>query len=440
MTKARVEPRMAAHLAKLDKYRQAQLSKDDQRSNESSKRKLAALHGAASEIERFLNSTGEYLRNVTSRTRRMLSEGLGGEPQYFGYAEDTFPISLKPEATRLLKKAMQIMDEKGFRFGPALLTPREHKEIGSSGYGGIFWDYDPDMPVPLIQTILVAEGKKDVPDSAEVYTQDEIDRARRLTGETALDPQTGRVTKLVDSEAANDSYYFLSPQRREEIMREEEDLLTSLEQLANTGFRRHHKVATLLADLEAVAEGQITTPGLKRRFRSVLKEVPSRHPISLEGYVRDLRKIAFETGKWDLILTPQEVLLRAGGRVDLLYLTRPYTPLAIQDGTPIADIAKIRKGERSMVVNTDLMDYEMPFGFRLERLDAKGNTVRSPTFLNHNDGVTPLTDRIKEFYAGQVNVPFARPEDWHYEGRDDKKTHPLEKLAQSILNYTLRVS
>ena len=310
--------------------------------------------------------------------------------------------------------------EKGFRFGPSLLTSREHKEIGSTGYGGIYWDTDPDIPIPILKARLLASGQLDANTTqheSSSYSMDEVDHARRLAGKTRLNLATGRVTDETDPQATNDSYYFLSPQRRGEVIQKEEELVVEAGTITQAVVAEHANNATVVDILAAYIDGELTTPEFQKRYEAVMATTGTKHfTLNIDHDTpKEAKKLAFESGKWDRILTPQEILLRIGGRVDESYLVRPYTPLAVQDDQPLEEIANLRRGEQSMVVNATILQYEMPFGFRLEELDENGNTIKSPTFLDRNDGVETIEDQARSMYAGQINFPFARPEDWFYQ-------------------------
>lgn len=242
-----------------------------------------------------------------------------------------------------------------------------------------------------------------------------MDRARRLLGITRLDLTTGRVTDEIDQEAAKDSYYFLSPERRVEVIKRENEILAEIEKITQAALATHEGNRGILPSLAAYAAGELTTPDLQAQYESVLERNTERYSLLLTSQTKELKRLAVETGKWDYILTPQEIMLRVGATVDPNYLSRPYIPLAIQDGRNIEEIALLRQGERSIIINTTLLEYEIPFGFRLEELDPQGNTIKSPTFLSRDDGETVIEDaRFCENFGPQIKFPFARPMDWFY--------------------------
>lgn len=392
------------------------VTEDDQWSSDPSRKRLYLLHQASTTFGRFIQLVERDVTALPQNTAAYLRSGSSEFFSYFLTIPDAIPPSYQEQASQLVEELEAIRKEKGFRFGPSLLTSREHKEIGSTGYEGIYWDTDPDVPIPLLKARLIALGQLDqfIPDASDTYTIEEVDRARRLTGKTRLDLLTGRVTDQIDPEAANDSYYFLSSQRRGEIIQQEAELVMQASVIAKAAVSEHTNNATIIDELAAYIDGELTIPQLRAHYEAVLAYSSRRYPLHLETFIQEAKKVAFETGKWDQILTPQEILLRVGGQVDEHYLTRPYTPLAVQDGESVEEIASLRSGEQSMVINTALLEYEMPFGFRLEELDDTGNTVKSPTFLDRDYGTEVIEDEARSAYAGKVNFPFARPEDWFY--------------------------
>ena len=391
------------------------VTEDDEYSDDPQRRKAFWLSSANTEVERFLEGIHDPLATLRDRCAEALQSG--GHEHWFLYAVEDIPPSNREQAAAVFDELRNIINEKGFRFGPALLTPREHDQIGSSGYSGIYWDTDPDIPVPLLRDRLIATGKITPEDEygSELYTYDEVDRARRLMGDTTLDPQTHRVTDEIDEEAASDSYHFLSPDRREEVKAREAELLKEIDRLAKLALAEHATSREIVAYLAAYAEGQVTTPQIREQMEAVMSRASRNHTPYLDRTMSELRQLALETGKWDRILTPQEILLRSGGEVDPKYLSRPYTPLAVQDGASMEEIVALRQGESPIVVNATVLEYEMPFGFRLENLDDEGDTVKSPTFIDKNDEETIIeTEEFRSYYVDRIKVPFAREDDWYY--------------------------
>ncbi|RJQ24686.1 hypothetical protein C4577_07215 [Candidatus Parcubacteria bacterium] len=386
---------------------------DDMYSDNLGRRKLYWVQNAASEVDRVLDSISRELTAFPQISRETLQTGESGNSiTLFMTIPQAVLAQYREQAVSFIGEMRSLAHEKGFRFEPALLTSKEHKNISSSGYGGIFWDTDPDVPIPILRDRLVAEGKLDQ-DRSETYTLEEVDRARRLAGMTKLDLATGRVTDEIDQKAADNSYYFLSPERQVEVVRREDEILTEIERITKTALAAHKTARDILPSLVAYADGEITTPALKAQYEILVERTTETYGLSLTRQIRELKRLAVETGKWDYILTPQEIMLRSGGSVDPRYLAQPYTPLAIQDGTDVEKVTDLRQGEQSITVNTSLLEYEMPFGFRLEELDAQGNTVKSPTFLSRDDGETVIEDeRFCEYYGQQIKFPFARPTDW----------------------------
>lgn len=365
----------------------------------------AALPGSCQDI---LHGRNDYTIGINEASRSVL-------PAY------------RDQAGALFDEIGAIFHEKGFRFSAALLTPREHEKVGSSGYGQ-YYDLDPDVPIPLLQRRLIAEGTKGYfdPDSNvdTLLTVAEVDRARRLHGMPVIDITTGRVTGQIDEAAAADSYFFLSPERREQVIKREQEILVGLKAISDSmmaDFKRSEGIFDLLAEY---MEGKITSPQMQAHYETlVVPLLVVDSSFDLSNAIWEAKKLAFATGKWDRILTPQEILLRVKGKVGKRYLAHPYTPLGIQDGEPLERIAALRRGEQSMIVNSGILgDYAMPFGFRLEELDEQGNTLRSPTFVDTAYGTTvEESERFRKTFTDRLSFPYARPEDW-YSRNAPKKT------------------
>lgn len=396
------------------------VTEDDQYSDDPQRRKLFCIHSAASEIHKFVTNVREDLSAFPKTCRAILQEGEdGGTVAYLAALPQSIPVAYRELGVATIGEIKAIVREKGFRFKAALFSSREHKTVGSSGYGGIYWETDPDVPIPLLHTRLAAAGLIVLKerDTQNTMTIDEADHARRLVGMTRLDLTTGRVTKEVDKTAAADSYYFLSPGRRVEVINREQELMVGVEEITRQTIDEHSSTQDFLCAMIAYGNGKMLTPELQARYKEILSRASERHQIVLVNQLRDLKQIVFETGLRDFMLTPQEILLREGGVVDSLYLAQPYVPLAVQDGLSAAEIAKLRRGENSMVVNANILEYSMSFGFRLEELNEEGQTIKSPTFLDvYGDKIAEEDEEYRTYFGPLINVPFARPGDWFYKG------------------------
>ncbi len=364
------------------------------------------------------NSIGKVLGDLRRRATTVPQE-CGELLQRGGnYEAHEYPLTIamlpdyQERAAALLAEVGDIVHEKGFVHSPALDTPREHEQMGSSGYGGIFFETDPDIPVPLLHDRLVAEGKLE-----RIYnysfTVDQLDRARRLEGMTTLDLATGRVTDEKDEAAAHDSYHFLAPGRRAEVIAREQAIVQELAELASLGVVRYEPATGIVDVIAEYMDGRVTSPQMQELYEGLV--MSKGDLIDLAPVIKEAKQLAFGTGKWDHILTPQEILLRikTKTKVPKQYLAHPYTPLAIQDGVSAEEVARLRQGEQSMVVTSNMSGYEMPWGFRLEELDEQGNTIQSPTILDRNKLAPIEDDHFKTSFASIV-VPFARPADWYY--------------------------
>ena len=392
-------------------------NQDDSEFGESFDQKKARVLG---ETQAQIDSILRHVEPL-SKINTTVQASFHSDPNPFEFVSlpDLFSTDSTAEAQSLFKEALSIVQEKGFRFVPSLLTGAEHSRIGSSGYGK-FEKEDPDMPVPLLEPRLAAAGKIEPPDATPMGF-DEVDRARRLAGMTYLDPATQRVTTQKDVAAAADSYHFLSSERKEAIQKREIEILGRVTDLANHSLAQYQGIRGLRDDVQRYMEGELTSPQMRTRYESAAnimsKETHDRtHFDGLKAILREAKMISFETGKRDNILTPQEIKLRVTGEVLPQYEALPYRPLAVQNGANVQEIAGLRQGEATMVVtNKGIMEFEMPWGFQLQELDPNGDTLQSPTILSR-DSLESIEESLKtdERFKNQVSVPFARLNDWYY--------------------------
>lgn len=364
------------------------------------------------------NRVSQAGEDIAGRVDTVQKEVQGIVQNGSTYARDAVMVEraiLTPyqdQAAPLLSELGDFTEEKGFRWISGLSTPREHREIGSTNWIGYF-EADPDVPVPLIHDRLLAAGDERLKGQKSFgYTVEELDRARRLIGQTALDLETGRLTDEIDEEAASDPYHFLSPERKAEVVAREQIILNRLHALAMAGVRDFEPAWGMVPLLSNYMDGKLTSPQMREAYERIVTS--KGFDLNLSEAIKEAKQIAFGSGNWDRILTPQEILLRFKAKVDKRYKSRPYTPLAIQDGEPIEEIEKLRQGEGSMVVTSGILPYAMPFGFRIEVLDDQGSTVKSPTFLDRHELEPAEDDRFKEHFASTISVPFARQDDWYY--------------------------
>ncbi len=346
----------------------------------------------------------------TPKVEAIFASGTAGAEPYASWvAINTrdMPAPHKEQAGELLREVEALTREKGFLYSGTIMTYDEHTAVGS-GTGAIYRETDPAIPVTLIDQRLVAEGRKR-PDFAQAerhYTAEDIDRARRLTGKTKLDLATGRVTDEVDEAASQDPYYFLSPERRQAVIAREKELAAELQGLFDSVLADARAGAVILDDIQNYMDGQLTTPEMQARYEELIKSKDLG--VNLESALDQAKHIAFESGARDSILTPQEIILRVGAEVDEGYLEKPYVPLALQSNTMVIDeIRQLRVGEGTMVVTTEVLGYERPFGLALEELDSEGSTVKDPALMGV-DGKTPMSDEEMNGFADRIKMPFRR--------------------------------
>ncbi|MBI2144408.1 hypothetical protein HYU17_04645 [Candidatus Woesearchaeota archaeon] len=130
---------------------------------------------------------------------------------------------LVERAKPLFGQALDLWLEKGYRYGPSLLTAREHEKIHSSGYERFM--VLPDTVVSIANQTLKLSEEKDEPMSVG-----EIQRGRILAGMPAIDDSgtvTGEIVPI------SDSYHFLSEQRKGEVKVCEQQIVSTLRTIVN---------------------------------------------------------------------------------------------------------------------------------------------------------------------------------------------------------------
>ncbi len=393
------------------------LTSDDRWHDDPERQRLYLVHGAASYLHSHFRHKSNIFSSLPADSREVFATGQAGPRimPFFMTALSTAAIpALRTQTEDLLTSMEQLVHEKGFRPRADIHTPGEHAGMGST-IGKIFTETDPDVPVSILRGRLIAAGRIDPYEGETAVTVEEIDKARRLSGMTTLNIQTGRATNQVDPRAAFDSYFFLSPGRKTEIIRQEDVLVASAEQIAISHLEEFARGASVISALDSYSKGVIPIGSLKKIYKEVVAKTSGKDEktgLDLDTYIDEVRGIAFSTGTWDRILTPQEILLRVGGEVDERYLAKPYTPLAIQDGEPIDEIAQLRNDEGSMQVPTSILEYNPFWHFRLEEIDQTGSTTQSPAILKTVN--EEVGQDIKDLFGPRITMPFVRPEDWYY--------------------------
>lgn len=405
-----VEEHLRPRPSLLQQLPQTEVDEDGEYNPDPNKRRLYWLQKAYGAINQVIDLALRELGQFPEKFRAAYSSEFDvntlSSPEYF-------PSFQKDMVKYWIEAAHKIGRKKGFRWGGNLLTAHEHHEIGSTIYVG--FDQYPDIPVGVAHhRVMAAEG---VTLKGESYTIEEADKGRRLGGRTRLDLATGRVTDELDPEAAKNSYIFLPPDQVSQVKLREQILQETVEAAIPGAMAEHRRTFQLLTDLERYMFGEMTTPEFNARYAVAFTRYPERNQLDLGSSIEEGRRIAFETGCWDFILTPQEIMLRTRAEVDERYKAFPYTPLAIQDGASRQEIAHLRRGEKFMYVTTGILEFEMPMAFRLEGFIGGRNarTIKSPTFVDrHNPDNSVESDRFREYFADKINFPFPRPKDWFY--------------------------
>ncbi len=303
-------------------------------------------------------------------------------------------------AKPLAKQANDVWLEKGYRFSAALITAREHKECGSSGYGKYM--VMPDTVVSIAnQTLKLREED-------EPMTVEEIRRARILEGMPTID-DTGKVTGEIVP--ITDSYHFLSEKRKAEVKELEQRIISELKGIVSEAVARAAARLTNYKDVvNELASGKLS------RSEGYSKVEALSMPLKV---AEEAIKLAYQEGCRDNILTPMEILL-LGREVGEQFKSNPYTPLGVQKGRmSIAEAGKARKEERFFDMETDVFSgYLFPVALSLEPLNNEGKTERGPSVLDYREK-EPLDIRLIESWKGSVKpIPFSRPVDWYHKPAD----------------------
>lgn len=393
---------------------------EDQYSEDPERRRLCLLRAVQDELSQAIGSTTELLQTLPERYQATFrGEDGGGMVMGFNMARDPDLLpAASPERDNLvalLAMVKNIVAEKGFRSESNIMTYNEHRAIGSTvwiGYG----DMDPDVPIAILDNRR-AQGQ--APEHTP-FTMEETDRARRLRNMTTIDPSTGRITDQTDPVAANDSFHYITDSdRRAELVLCEATILQELRRISEWAIAEIQKGKTLLYDFDAYSKGEIESEALRAACDQVNSRVGEKQRIDFSSCQKMLRQLAFETGRYDAYLTPQEILLRLRGVVTENHLSRPYTPLAVQEGTKTIEVVEQwRQTESSMNIGTQIIPEAegIVFCFRLEELDSTGNTLKTPTFLNRDDPtIESSTDpKFRDYFGPKLQIPFARLGDWFY--------------------------
>ncbi len=329
----------------------------------------------------------------------------------------------------LTAEVEKICWDKGFRYSGALLTPNEHDRCGSTR--GKYGDIAPNIPFPIIESMILEgkingdllaeeleyiEGKSE---DRKGLSLEEVDRARRLSGNTRLNLETGEATKEIDEEASKDSYYFLNEDEKASVVARESKVLTGVSQImAEVSGSLKGKLSILSQKIQAYSKGEVSTANLLQAHDDFCSGLGDRQEFNLKRFIKHLRALNFELGYRDPILTPQEILLRSGAEVGENFTGQPYTPLAIQDRSlSVEEVRRLRDGECGvMIITTQVQgmgDYP-DSTFRLETLDDTGKTVTSPNLVDRDDPGAEMSEQYREMIAPEFakNFPFPRDDDW----------------------------
>lgn len=314
----------------------------------------------------------------------------------------------------LVEEVEAIRSKKGFMYSSSLLTPREHRECGSSGYAGFAGpnsEYD-DMPVPLANAKLQLEKDKGT------VTVEAVRKARELAGMSTIDDK-GYVTEKT---VKRDSYDFLLPESVSEVKNRERSIKAAVDLLSShvmeaQGSYSKRFLQPLRRYLKNVGEGpkRLSTPDLINLLPHI-RDARTGEYIDFSRVIAGAKAITFGLGYRDTILTPQEILI-AGRKINHQGFTNPHMPMGLQgDRLDMRTASRRRAEEQWFMIYTDVFSgYDCYHAISLEPLANDGSTVREPQLTDPNTG-QPLKE-IMDFYKDKCKeIPFARPGDWFYKG------------------------
>jgi hypothetical protein len=353
------------------------------------------------EVNRFTPRTTAQLNRLKTATADAISsrrEFVGGLALIQSLPEG----DLRETAQTLDREIEDLRHELGFRNDT--MTGQEHIDCGSSGFGK--WnDVDPNVPIALLEGQLRARGEG-ISEDYPTQTIEESDHARRLKGRTRLDLETGHVTDEIDEVALANPYHFADAETKARIVLRMDEISEKMNAIVQQALdqmaERHTKLPALI---EAYLAGWTSMRELIDMNQNC------GWGADFSGMFADLRRITFELGTRDWMLTPQEILIRTGGTVDERYLAHPYRPLGIQDGHATREEVNLhRLDEAFMAVNNECLGHERPLGFIFEELDENGDTLQSPRLCNEHNP----TFIHPEEWGVEVAMPMSRPGEWHY--------------------------
>lgn len=309
---------------------------------------------------------------------------------------------LRAQAEPLLATIGAIAKEKGSRAN--IFTYNEHRRIGSTVWSK--FAEEPDVPLGILAL------RWDLDEHHSKLTVEEARIARELEGKTTLD-ESGKVTNRVNPDV-KDSYHFVSPQRKAELIELEQNTVRALADITREAYRRHEEAyGELFAKVKDYMVGKLSTPEMKAVHEKA-------------GFGAELIErawlMSFHYGFRDHMLTPQEIMM-SGRKVERKYRQKPYVPIGIQAGAfSVEEIKKLRGQEKNFPSYTRAFSkWRMPFRLSLEPLTDNGETIRGPTICDEEthepyERGSKLVEYYIENYVNkrQAKAHFARPQDWYY--------------------------
>lgn len=320
---------------------------------------------------------------------------------------DNIGFDFRYDAASLFHKLTDLAREKGFREN--IESYDEHRAIASTVPDR--YSQFPNFPLGVANYLFdvgIPHG--------EILSITEARIARELAGKTTLN-KDGTISEqhAEQSNVPRDIYRFLSPERREEVIKTEQMILKSLTQLFEIAYsQKNKKLQELEKTISEYMDGKHDIQYVRKVAQEIEKDTGHMSlgifdPVGIMGFdaIETARELSYKSGNRDFYLTPQEITIM-GREVDPKYLENLWTPLGIQDGTlSVKDARDIRRKEKEIRWLTDAVSgYKQYININFEQLDNEGATIAGP-FKNFG------SESI-EIFKDRARIPFSREGDWYH--------------------------
>ena len=349
-------------------------------------------------LEEFMNSCSDYITRIK---KAVTVDGNFSELTVSGnnFSKKIGYETLEQRAKIIFKTLDDLAFEKGFREN--IKTYNEHKQQGST-----IWDKyseQPDVPIGILDK-LWSNGK-----GQTHLSVDEARIAREIVGKPTID-EKGFSTGNINPEV-RDTYHFLSPERREQVILTEKGCFSELGWIFVESFSGKND---LLESFKGFYCDFIEGKYNFKEAEEKVKEINAIADISLSSLIIEAKKFSYDEGYRNIYLTPQELTF-LGNNYDEKYESRPHTPIGIQAGILDVEQANVfRSGDRSFIAITDLFTgFKRPLFFSLEQVGEDETTIKG--VLPLDEGYIPWGEKHFEAFKGSIkNIPFSREQDRYH--------------------------